>query len=142
MVAPALAVGGPTRLDHGHVWPRIGTPTTTINFEVRYRNQDGVAPDHVSVLVDGTAHTMSATGDSWGTGETMRWSGKLPAGTHVIRFVGVDLKGSTDEDDAGIVVISVPDPTPTPDPTLKPTPTPEPTPKPTPKPTPTPTPHP
>jgi hypothetical protein len=72
----------------------------------------------------------------------MHWSGKLPAGTHVIRFVGVDLNGSTDEDDAGIVVISGSTPTPTRIRRPSRRRPPEPTPKPTPKPTPTPTPHP
>jgi hypothetical protein len=140
--APAFAVEGPTKLDNPKVTPRSGTPTTTIVFEVRYRNRDGDAPDHINVVIDGAAHKMNATGTSWKTGVIARWSGKLPAGTHTVRFEAADTRKFTDGIDSGSVTITTPTPAPTPTPTPTPKPTPKPTPTPTPAPRSTPSPQP
>src|SRR5436190_4517269 len=143
-VAPALAVEGPTKLDNQKVSPRSGSPSTTIVFEVRYRNREGSAPDHINVLIDGTAHRMTGDGSTWKQGVVVRWSGTLPVGAHSVRFEAADTRKFTDAVDGGSVTITkpTPTPTPTPKPTPTPTPTPKPTPTPTPRPTPTPTPTP
>ncbi len=146
LVAPVLAVEGPTKLFNPVVTPRAGSPTTTIVFTVMYRNREGSAPDHVSVLIDGVAHRMASDGGTtWKTGVQHRWSTTLPAGTHAIAFEASDTRRfSSSIINGGSVTITVPPaptPTPTPAPTPKPTPrpTPAPTPAPTPKPTPAPT---
>jgi uncharacterized membrane protein YgcG len=141
-VGPALAVEGPTKLDNPKVTPRSGTTTTTIAFEVRYRNREGSAPDHINVLIDGTAHRMSGSGTTWKSGVVVRWSTRLPAGTHTVRFEAADTRRFTDAIGAGSVTIAAPSPTPrpTPTPTPKSTPTPTFTPHSTPTPTPQPTP--
>jgi hypothetical protein len=56
LAAPALANEGPTKLFDPAVSPRTATPTTTITFQVSYRNREGSAADHVSVLIDGVGH--------------------------------------------------------------------------------------
>jgi hypothetical protein len=132
LVAPVLAVEGPTKLYDPAVSPRTGTPTTTITFEVSYRNREGSAPDHVSVVIDGTAHSMTGVGANWKGGSLNRWSTKLAAGTHTVSFEAASRDKFSDTVDGGTVKITVPPP---PGPT--PTPTPKPTPKPTPDPTPT-----
>src|SRR4029079_11222574 len=87
LVAPVFAVEGPTKLTDASVSPRTGTPTTTILFEVKYRNREGSPADHVSVIIDGTAHAMhSAGGTNWKGGILHTWSAKLPAGTHTVSF--------------------------------------------------------
>ena len=143
IAAPVLAVEGPTKLLDPIVSPRSGTPSTTIHFDVSYRNREGSAPDHVSVVIDGTAHTMTDDGGtSWKTGVVHHWSTTLPAGTHAVSFEASDTrKFDSAILDAGTVTITVPPP-PTPSPTPTPTPAPDPTPKPTPKPDPTPAPTP
>jgi hypothetical protein len=130
LVAPVLAVEGPTKLYDPAVSPRTGTPTTTITFEVSYRNREGSAPDHVSVVIDGTAHLMTGVGANWKGGSLNRWSTKLAAGTHTVSFEAASRDKFSDTVDGGKVTITVPTPT---------APTPTPTPKPTPKPTPDPT---
>jgi len=60
LVAPVLAVQGPTKLYDASVSPRTGTPTTTITFQVGYRNREGSAPEYVRVVIDGTAHAMTS----------------------------------------------------------------------------------
>jgi hypothetical protein len=133
LVAPVLAVEGPTKLYDPVVSPRTGTPTTTITFEVSYRNREGSAPDHVSVVIDGTAHLMTGVGANWKGGSLNRWSTKLAAGTHTVSFEAASRDKFSDTVDGGKVTITVPPP-----PAPAPTPTPKPTPKPTPDPTPTP----
>src|SRR5262249_35684273 len=63
-VGAATAAGGPTKLVNPDVTPRSGTTSTTIVFEVGYRNREGSPPDHVDVIIDGVAHAMAATGTS------------------------------------------------------------------------------
>jgi hypothetical protein len=129
LVAPVLAVEGPTKLYDPAVSPRTGTPTTTITFEVSYRNREGSAPDHVSVVIDGTAHAMTGVGSNWKGGSLNRWSTKLAAGTHTVSFEAASRDKFSDTVDGGTVKITVPPPpAPTPAPTPKPTPTPDPTP--------------
>ena len=132
LVAPALAVEGPTKLYDPAVSPRTGTPTTTITFEVSYRNREGSAPDHVSVVIDGTAHQMTGVGSNWKGGSINQWSTKLAAGTHTVSFEAASRDKFSDTVDGGTVKITVPPP-----PAPTPTPTPKPTPKPTPDPAPT-----
>jgi hypothetical protein len=143
LAAPALANQGPTKLYDPAVTPRTGTPITTITFTVEYRNREGSAADHVSVVVDGVAHRMTASGAStWKAGVTHTWSTKLASGTHRISFEAADTRRFSDAIDGGSVAITnppTPTPTPIPTPTRSPiqTPTPEPeaTSAPTPKPT-------
>ncbi|MEO5939578.1 MAG: hypothetical protein ABIZ72_01645, partial [Candidatus Limnocylindrales bacterium] len=86
LVAPVLANDGPTNLFDPSVSPRTGSPSTTITFEVTYRNHEGSAADHVSILVDGASHSMAAVGSNWKKGVLHRWSSTLAAGTHTIMF--------------------------------------------------------
>ena len=144
LVAPVLAVEGPTRLYDASVSPRTGTPSTTITFNVGYRNREGSAPASVTVLIDGTAHAMvAAGGTNWKSGVLNHWSTTLPAGTHAISFAAMSRDKFSDTADGGTVTITVPPP-PTPAATPKPTPRPtsKPTPRPTPDATPAPTPRP
>jgi len=144
LVAPVLAVEGPTRLYDPSVTPRTGTPSTTIIFEVGYRNREGSAPAYVSVLIDGTAHAMKGDGaTSWKSGVQNKWSTTLAAGTHTISFVAMSRDKFSDTVAGGTVTITVPPP-PTPKPTPKPTPeaTPQPTSRPASTPSPNPTPAP
>ncbi len=145
VVLPVLAVEGPTKLYDATVSPRAGTPSTTITFDVVYRNREGSAPARVSVVIDGTAHAMIGDGTAdWKSGAGNHWSSTLAAGTHRISFEATSRDKFSDTIDGGTVTITVPTPTPvpTPKPTPKPTPTPTPAPDPTPRPTPTPTAHP
>ncbi len=144
LVAPVLANEGSTDLVDPSVSPRTGTPSTTISFEVSYRNREGSPADHVSVVIDGTAHEMASDGTTtWKKGVVHHWSTKLPVGTHAIVFEGAGRDKFTNTLAAGTVTITAP-PSSTPDPTPKPTPkpTPDPTPDPTPRATPRPTPAP
>lgn len=142
LVAPVLAVEGPTRLYDASVSPGSGTPTTTISFQIGYRNREGSAPAYVSVVIDGTAHAMTADGSTtWKSGVTHHWSTKLAAGTHTISFQAMSRDKFSDTADGGTVTITIPpSPTPTPKPERTPAPTPRPTPVPAPRPTPTPAP--
>jgi hypothetical protein len=133
LVAPVLAVEGPTKLFDPSASPTSGLPTTTIHFAVSYRNREGSAADHVSVIIDGTAHRMTGSGTSWKQGVRHTWSAKLSVGIHSVSFEAADTRRFTDTIDGGSVTITAPPP---------PSPTPEATPKPTPKPTPTPKPSP
>ena len=134
-VVPVLAVEGPTQLDNASVSPRAGTTSTTITFQVRYRNREGSAPDHVYVVIDGTPHRMSGGGTTWKAGVTVRWSSRLAIGKHHVSFEAADTRKFTAQIDGGTVTITAP-PSPSPAPTPKPTPKPAPTQKPTPTPTP------
>ena len=136
---PALAVEGPTQLDNASVTPRTGTTSTVISFDVRYRNREGSAPDHINVVIDGVPHAMSWSGSTWKNGVAVHWSGHLTLGTHTVSFEAADTRKFTDQLDGGTVKISNPTPTPTPTPKPTPKPTPEPTPRPDPTPTPAPT---
>jgi uncharacterized membrane protein YgcG len=139
LVAPVLAVEGPTKLIDPQVSPRSATPTTTIVFAVTYRNREGSAPEHVSVIVDGVAHAMTSDGGTnWKSGVDNRWSTTLAVGTHTVSFAAASRDKFSDTADGGTVTITVPPPPPTPQPTPQPTPKPTPTPTPTPNPTPTP----
>jgi hypothetical protein len=134
LVGPVLAVQGPTKLFDPVVSPRTGAPTTTITFEVGYRNREGSAPEFVSVVIDGTAHRMTSLGGtSWKTGVRSRWSTTLRAGTHTVSFTATSRDKFSDTVSGGTVTITVaaspaPTPKPTPRPTTKPTPAPTPTP--------------
>ncbi|MBA2718680.1 MAG: hypothetical protein H0U52_05440, partial [Chloroflexi bacterium] len=142
LVGPVLANTGPTKLLDPSVSPRTGTPTTTIVFQVDYRNREGSPADHVSVLIDGVAHAMTGAGTTWKAGVRHTWSTKLAAGTHTISFEAADTRRFSDSIAAGTVTITVPTPTPTPtaQPTAtpRPTATPQPTVQPTPRPSATP----
>ena len=153
LVGPVLANQGPTKLYDPAASPRSGSPTTTIVFTVEYRNREGSAPDHVSVVIDGVAHAMTGSGNTnWKAGVTNTWSAKLPVGTHTISFEAADTRRFSDAIAGGSVTITAPTPTPTPTPpatprptatptaTAAPTPTPRPTSQPTATPRPTPTP--
>ncbi|HEY3165132.1 MAG TPA: SH3 domain-containing protein [Candidatus Limnocylindrales bacterium] len=133
LVAPVLAVEGPTKLIDASVSPRTGTPSTTIAFAVKYRNREGSAPDHVSVVIDGTAHRMrSAGGSNWKSGVVHTWSSTLPAGRHSVSFEAADTRRFSDTLDAGTVTITNPTTQPTSTPRPDATPRPEPTPTPSP----------
>lgn len=128
LVGPVLANQGPTRLYDPAVSPRSGSPTTTIVFTVEYRNREGSAPDHVSVVIDGVAHAMTGSGGTnWKAGVRNTWSTKLPVGTHTISFEAADTRRFSDEIAGGTVTITAPTPTPTPAPTATPRPTATPT---------------
>lgn len=142
-VIPALAIQGPTKLFDAVVTPRSGTPTTLITFSVEYRNREGSAPDHVTVVIDGARHTMVGSGgDGWKAGVTHSWSTRLPVGTHTVTFEAADTRRFSDTIDGGSVTITLPPapsatPKPTPAPTATPTPAVAPTAAPTRKPDPT-----
>lgn len=137
-IVPAFAAGpGPTRLSDAAVSPRSALTTQTVTFTVAYRNREGSPADWVRVVVGGTDHAMDATGpDDWKREVRFTWSGKLPAGTHAVRFEAMSRDRFSDQLDAGSVTITNPA---TPAPTATPKPTPAPTAAPTPKPTPKPT---
>jgi hypothetical protein len=131
LVLPVLAGDGPTKLDNPNVSPHSGSPTTTIEFSVRYRNRTGSPPDKVVVLIDGVAHAMTAeSGTDWKTGVQLHWSTRLPAGTHTVTFEASEAGKFTNSVGAGTITITAPPP-PTPKPTTAPPPTPKATPKPT-----------
>jgi hypothetical protein len=140
LVVPVLAVEGPTKLFDPSVSPTSGLPTTTIHFAVSYRNREGSPADHVSVIIDGTAHRMTSSGStSWKQGVRLTWSTTLSVGVHSISFEAADTRRFSDTIAGGTVRITAP-PSPTPSPT--PAATPKPTPKPSPIATPAPTPGP
>ena len=141
LVVPVLAVEGSTKLLDPSVSPRTGTTATTITFRVIYRNREGSAADYVKVVIDGTAHLMTSDGTTdWHDGVPHHWSGKLPVGTHSVRFDAAGRDKFTDTVNGGEVTIEgSTSPTPTPKPTPKPTPDPTPNPEPTPTPSPDPT---
>jgi len=122
------AVEGPTKLFDPAVSPGSGTTATTIVFAVSYRNREGSAPDHVTVIVDGTAHAMHGDGGSnWKQGVRHTWSAKLAIGVHTVSFEAADTRKFSDAIDWGSVTISAPpppSPTPTPPPDSTPTPAP------------------
>ena len=127
LVAPVLAVEGPTKLIDPKVSPRTGSPTTTITFEVKYRNREGSAPEHVTVFVDGVGHAMRSTGGTnWKSGVVNRWSTTLAVGTHRVSFSAESRDKFSDTADGGTVTITVA-PSSTPKPAPDPTPTPRPT---------------
>jgi hypothetical protein len=141
LALPAVAVPGPTKLSDPAASATAGTPSTVFTFSVTYRNREGSPPDFVEVVVGGTAHPMTSSGDGWKSGVRFSWSSTLPVGSHAVLFRGMDRDRFSDEVAGPTVVVSVPaTPAPTPAPT--PRPTPKPTPKPTPAPTPAPTPPP
>lgn len=156
LAVPAGAVEGPTKLFDASASPRTGTPTTTIEFAVTYRNREGSAPEFVRVLIDGIPHRMAGDGTDWKKGVVHRFAMKLPVGVHKIAFEATDTRKFSGAADGGTVTIKAPPPPPTPAPTPKPTPaptskpapdstpapTPDATPAPTPKPTPAATPRP
>jgi hypothetical protein len=123
------AVEGPTKLFDPAVSPASGTTATTIVFAVSYRNREGSAPDHVTVIVDGTAHAMQGDGGSnWKQGVRHTWSARLAVGVHTVSFEAADTRKFSDAIDGGSVTISAPPPpSPTPTPPPDPTPTPAPT---------------
>jgi hypothetical protein len=141
LVAPVLAVEGPTKLFDPAVSPTVGLPTTTIQFGVTYRNRNGTAPDHVAVIIDGAAHAMKGDGSAnWKQGVRLSWSTTLPVGVHKVSFEAADTsKFSGTIAGATVTIKAAPAPAPTPKPDPTPAPTPEPTPTPTAKPVPTPT---
>lgn len=147
LVAPVAAetLPGPTSLSSPAVSPRTGTTSTAITFTVLYGNHNGSPPDHVSVVVDGVAHPMSAgAGGTFKDGIPFTAVFTLPLGTHNVSFEAADTSHFNTAIGGGSVTIEAPAPTPTPTPSPTPTPTPRPTPAPTPTPTPasTPTPRP
>ena len=140
IVAPVWANEGPTGLVDPTISPRTGTPSTTISFAVTYRNHEGSAPGHVSVVIDGTAQVMSGGGGTnWKSGVVYRWSTTLAAGSHAISFEAAGKDKFSNTASGGTVTITAPPP-PLPTPTPKPTPGPTSTPTPAPTPTATPAP--
>ena len=132
LIAPASVSAGPTRLTGAEVSARAGTPATSIEFEVVFRNREGSPADWVRVRIGGATQAMAQVGDgSWKEGVRFRWAGTLPLGSHAIVFEAMSRDRFEDTLGAGQVVISPP---PTPKPTPKPTATTKP-PNPTPKPT-------
>ncbi|HZC32073.1 MAG TPA: hypothetical protein VE640_02155, partial [Candidatus Bathyarchaeia archaeon] len=133
LVVPVLAVEGPTKLFDPSVSPAAGLPTTTIVFAVTYRNRNGTAPDHVAVIIDGTAHAMTGDGTSnWKQGVRNSWSARLAVGVHTVSFEAADTSKFSGTIAGGSVTITAP-------PTATPAPTPAATPRPTAVPTPRPT---
>jgi hypothetical protein len=137
LVVPVLAVEGPTKLFDPSVSPAAGLPTTTIVFAVTYRNRNGTAPDHVSVIIDGTAHAMTGDGSSnWKQGVRHSWSTRLAVGIHTVSFEAADTSKFSGTIAGISVTITAPvAPTPAPTPAATARPTPVPTPRPTPAPT-------
>jgi hypothetical protein len=130
LVAPVAAVEGPTKLFDAAVGPASGTPSTTIVFEVSYRNREGSAPDHVSVVIDGTRRAMTSDGsEDWKHGVQFSYATTLAVGSHDVSFAAADTRKFSDDLAGGTVTIALP-PTPPP-----PAPTTQPAPKPTPAPT-------
>ena len=124
--------------------PSTGTPSTTIQFAVVYRDTRGCEPSSVTIVIPGVGSiAMTRAGGTFKGGMTYTASTTLPAGTWTYGAGAtsgfgpgvktVFLSGS------GSIVIASPTPTPTPTPKPTPTPTPKPTPTPTPTPTPRPT---
>ena len=149
LVAPALAVTGPTNLSNPIVSPRTGVPSTSITFSVTYRSKEGSSPDRVSVVIDGGARAMTATASTWKSGVAYAYATTLAVGVHRVSFEAVERDHFTDQIDGGTVTIVAPPPptpaptvAPTPKPTAAPTHAPAPTSPPTPAPTPPPTPAP
>jgi hypothetical protein len=147
LVAPVSAGAGPTRLSAGSASPGSGTTATVISFAVTYRNREGSPADWVRVQVAGSAHAMTTSGTDWKTGVLFKWSGKLPAGVHIVTFEAMSRDRFTDSlvgASVTVIVPATPAPTPKPTPKATPKPTPKPvaTPRPTARPTAAPTAHP
>jgi len=139
LAVPMDAAASKTKLSGATVSPRSGTPSTVVAVSVVYQNANGSRAEHVAVSFDAMTYEMARqAGGSWGKGVTFTWSGKLPAGRHVVVVSAVAKDNSDATLAAGTVTITAPpEATPTPKPTPKPTP--RPTPKATAAPTPTPT---
>jgi hypothetical protein len=123
--------------------PRSGTPATTIQFTVTYKDTGPCPATSVVVIVPGVGQkAMTATGNTWGSGVVFVTTMQLPVGTWTYRFSARSGSGggvrTATIDGPGTIVIANPTPTPTPTPKPTPTPTPKPTATPTPIPTPTP----
>lgn len=152
LALPVSAHDEPTTLAGASASPRKATPTKTIKFKVTYHSEDGLAPAYVRVLIDGTAHEMTADGAQWQTGVVHRYATTLDVGVHEISFEAassddhratakggrVTIEGETAPPTVAPTVAPAPDPTPE----AKPAPTPAPTRAPKPKPDPTATPRP
>ena len=131
VVAPALAAQGPTKLEAPLVSPTSGTPTTTITFEVTYRNHSNKPPEYVRVAVGSAVHAMTAvTALNYRDGVRYRWRGRLAAGSYAIEFRAADFERFTDQLPGGTVTITAAAPKPTPKPAPKPSPAPAPAPVP------------
>lgn len=121
---PTAVSAASTKLVDPGVSPRHGTPSTTFTFTITYVSRRGMPVDRVVVVIDGTAHAMArAAGDSWRTGVQFRFTTKLPAGSHRIRFRATAGDRYSEEVDAGsatVGVASAPKPRPTPRPTPRP----------------------
>ena len=137
LVAPALAVSGPTRLSDPSVTPRSASPADVVVFSVVYRNREGSPPDEVRVAIDGTPVAMSseAGDDTWKSGVRFTFASTLPSGTHAVVFSATDRERFTDEIDGGSVTVVEPAPPPPPATTAPATPAPSPTPTGAPAPT-------
>jgi len=109
LALPVLAVEGPTKLFGPSASPNAGLPTTTISFAVTYRNRNGTAPDHVSVIIDGSPHAMTRDGTSnWKQGVPHSWATKLPVGAHSFSFEAADTSKFSGTIAGGTVTISAP----------------------------------
>ena len=140
--APGAAALGPLRVWDVTASPSSGTPQTVVTVTANVRHRGGVRVAWVRIATAGFGGDMTRTGgETWKEGTTYSWSGRLPAGSHVILITaqGEDLSIATAT--SGLVEIAAPTPTPkpTPTPTAKATPTPSPTPKADPTPTSVPT---
>ena len=128
VVAPVLAVAGPTKLSDPAVSPREALVGQSVTFSVTYRNREGSPPGAVEVIVGGARHVMApAPGDeAWKTGVRFTFVTTLPVGSHGVAFSGMSRDRFVDEIDGGSVVVSAP-PAPPP-PSASPSPRPPPPP--------------
>ena len=105
-----LGQPGVDNLRDPSVSPRDASPTTTIRFEVTYRNREGSEADWVRVYIDGDPHDMSPVEGSWKDGMLHRYTAKLAPGTHQIAFKAMGRDRFDDAVDGGEVHISAPTP--------------------------------
>lgn len=97
---PPVRYNTPPTLSDGAVTPEVGGASTTYTYSVIYRETDGLngtAPQSVQVVVDGTAHEMSAAVSGtpiYRNGVQFIYQTKLqPNATHTYYFRATDGQG-------------------------------------------------
>lgn len=127
--------------------PMTGLTSTTIRFEVVYRDTRGCEPSVVAIVIPGAGtFAMTQVGGSFKDGMTYQAGTTLPVGSWPFGAMATSGFGAGQKtvfrSGSGSIVIAKPAPTPTPTPRPTPTPTPTPVPTATPRSTPAPTPKP
>jgi len=82
-------------LSGGRASPGSGSPTTSISFSVRYVDQLGCAPSSVDLVISGLGtFRMRASGTTYASGVTFRFTRRLPAGRWAYRYTAASGSGA------------------------------------------------